>query len=79
MSRRKSTVQGTIGRNVRRRRAKLNLSQEELAAISGFHRTYIGAVERAERNITIATLAALAEALSTTMGWLLENKADVDD
>lgn len=49
--------------NVRSRRLRLGLSQEQLADLSGFHRTYIGSVERGERNITLSTLGALAAVL----------------
>lgn len=49
---------------VRDCRMKADMSQEELAVQSGLHRTYIGAVERGERNVGLATLEALATGLS---------------
>ena len=39
------------------------MSQESLAAEAGLHRTYVGAIERTERNVTLATIELLAEAL----------------
>lgn len=45
-------------------RLRLGLSQEEFADICGYHRTYIGSIERSERNITVLTLEALASALN---------------
>lgn len=75
MSRRKVDPLIVVARNLRRLRNSLELSQEQLADKSGFHRTYVGAIERAERNITIATLAALAEALNTTIIDLLDEKS----
>lgn len=56
-------LQANIAANVKTRRLHLGLSQEEFAEICGYHRTYIGSIERAERNITISTLEALAAAL----------------
>lgn len=56
-------LQKRVASNLRRSRLALNISQEQLADICGYHRTYIGAIERAERNITLNTLAALATAL----------------
>ena len=53
-----------VADNIKRRRLAKGLSQEELAELCGYHRTYIGAVERAERNITLSTLEAIAQALS---------------
>ena len=41
-----------FGQKVREERARLGLSQEELAGRAGVHRTYIGMIERAEKNIT---------------------------
>lgn len=53
----------TIAENIRLKRKDLGLSQEELADLCELHRTYIGAVERGERNITVNTLAKIAESL----------------
>ena len=47
------------------------LSQEELAARAGLHRTYIGSVERAERNISIDSMERLAEAIGLDVSDLL--------
>lgn len=59
--RRKATnLQEIFARNVLLHRKQLNISQEELAERCGYHRTYIGSVERAERNITLATIEAFA-------------------
>ena len=52
-----------LAANVRRIRLGLGLSQEELADRSGLHRTYVGAIERAERNVSVATVEALATGL----------------
>jgi len=60
-----------IADHVRSLRISKGWSQEELAARCGLHRTYIGAVERAERNITIGTLYKLAHALGCDAADLL--------
>ena len=60
-----------VAANVKARRLRLGLSQEELADVCGYHRTYIGSVERAERNVTLSTLAALAKALDVPVEQLL--------
>jgi transcriptional regulator with XRE-family HTH domain len=52
------------------RQAK-SLSQEQLADLCGLHRTYIGSVERAERNISIDNMERIAEALKTSLADLL--------
>lgn len=61
-----------IAAQVRRRRQALGLSQEEFAERCGLHRTYVGAIERAERNITIKAVVALANALGCSPEELLE-------
>ena len=50
--------------NVRKYRIERNLSQEKLAEIAGVHRTYIGSVERGERNITINVMEKICNALN---------------
>ncbi|MBU1016947.1 helix-turn-helix transcriptional regulator [Patescibacteria group bacterium] len=53
-----------FGNKVRKERAKLGLSQEKLATKAGVHRTYIGMIERAEKNITLENIEKVAKALS---------------
>jgi len=60
-----------FAKRVREERKKLDLSQEEFAAKSGFHRTYIGMIERAERNITLSNIEKLAKALKISISRLL--------
>jgi len=61
-----------FAKRVREERKKLKLSQEEFAAKAGFHRTYIGMIERAERNITLSNIEKLAKALSRSVSTLLK-------
>jgi len=67
-----------LATNVRGFRHAKKLSQEELANRCGLHRTYIGSVERGERNATLSTLETLAEALDVSVIELL-SKRDLDD
>jgi len=52
-----------FGNKVREERTKLGISQEELAARAGVHRTYIGMIERAEKNLTLANIDKVCKAL----------------
>ncbi len=62
-----------LSENIKNIRNDLNLSQEQLADKCGLHRTYVGAVERGERNITLSSLEAIASALSVSVPTLLTN------
>ena len=53
----------TFCRNLRDARRSLGLSQEELAAIAGLHRTYVGSIERGERNVSIDNIEILSAAV----------------
>ena len=60
-----------FGRRVRYFRKLRNLSQDELAELCGLHRTYIGSVERGERNITLLNADKIANALSVNLAELV--------
>lgn len=61
-----------LAENMRRERLKRGLSQEALADACGLHRTYIGSVERRERNISIDNVQRIAEALEMAPVDLLQ-------
>ena len=56
-----------FGQRVQELRKKRNLSQEKLADMAGVHRTYIGMVERAEKNITLRNIKKIAKALDVNI------------
>lgn len=60
-----------FGKKVREERLKKNISQEELAALAGVHRTYIGMIERAEKNITLVNIQKIAKALGISLEKLM--------
>jgi transcriptional regulator with XRE-family HTH domain len=66
-------LQIVVGRNIRRLRRERGLSQEDLADEIGVHRTYMGGVERGERNLTLRSLERLAERLGVSPLSLLED------
>jgi len=61
-----------FGANLRRLRLLRRLSQEKLAELSGLHRTYVGAVERGERNVALVNICNLASALRCSTAELLQ-------
>jgi transcriptional regulator with XRE-family HTH domain len=67
----KQSIRKILARNLRERRAELGLSQEGLADRAGLHRTYVGSVERAERNVSIDNIERLAAAVGLTVAELL--------
>lgn len=60
-----------FGKKVRHFRKLRNLSQDRLAELSELHRTYIGSVERGERNITLVNANKIAKALSVSLAELV--------
>ena len=56
-----------FGNRVREERLKKKLSQEELAHLAGVHRTYIGMIERAEKNITLINIEKISKALNISI------------
>ena len=73
MSARRNRLSGReiFAANLRRRRKDLGFSQEGFAAVCGLHRTYIGAVERAEKNISIDNMEVISVALKCSIADLL--------
>ena len=63
-----------LAENIRAHRHAQNLSQEAFADLCGLHRTYIGSIERAERNVTLSSLEILANTLGVTIPDLLVKK-----
>ena len=61
-----------FGNRIRQLRILENLSQEELSYKTGFHRTYIGMIERGERNISLTNIAIFAKAFNFTIDELLK-------
>ena len=62
-----------LGKEIRRRRQQRGLSQEAFADQVGLHRTYIGSIERGERNVSLENLSRLAEALGIRVSTLRES------
>ena len=65
-----SQLQGQFGDRVRELRQAAGVSQEELAHKVGVHRTYLGGIERGERNPSLKNIAAIAEALGVSLSRL---------
>lgn len=63
-----------FGRRIRELRQVAGLSQEELAARAGLHRTYVGAIERGERNLGLINIYAIADALGLPIESLFNGR-----
>lgn len=63
-----------FGNRIRELRNQSNLSQEQLSFKTGFHRTYIGMIERGERNISLTNIAVFAKVFGVTLDELLKFK-----
>lgn len=66
----KKNVLNVFGQTIRLLRTQKKISQEELAEICGFHRTYIGQIERGERNPSLKNIEVFAVAFELSLGEL---------
>ena len=73
MDKEQLTAQIAFGSKVRSIRKTLGISQESLADLSGLDRSYIGGVERGERNISLGNIDKIAQALDLSIKDLFEN------
>lgn len=67
-------VTQVFAENIKRLRLAKGISQEALADLAGLHRTYVGAVERGERNITLINANRMAEALGVKLSDCLKER-----
>jgi transcriptional regulator with XRE-family HTH domain len=66
-----SATRNKLALRIRQLRKETGLSQEQLADLCGLHRTYIGAIERAEQNVSIDNIGKIAKALKVKPSDLL--------
>lgn len=66
-------IQAEFGLRIRKARIAKNLSQERLGEIAGLHRTYIGMIERGEKNITITNVEKLSIALDLPLETIFKD------
>jgi transcriptional regulator with XRE-family HTH domain len=64
------SIQRQLGDRIRKLRVEKGWSQEDFAEVTGFHRTYVGAVERGEKNMTISTLQTVAKTFNVSLSVL---------
>ncbi len=67
-----SSIKKLIGQRIRNYRQQQELSQEKLAEMSGCHPTYIGQIERGEKNTTIESIEKITSALNISLSELFE-------
>ena len=73
-----SDIAKVIGQRIRNYRTAAGLSQEKLAELSGYHPTYIGQLERGEKNATIESIEKIASALNISLSKLFEQLGGQD-
>ncbi|KSV17373.1 DNA-binding protein [Dehalococcoides mccartyi] len=67
------TIEQRFGERIRDLRKKAGVSQEELADRASVHRTYLGGIERGERNPSLKNIYAIAQALKVSLSDLFKN------
>lgn len=68
----KSKILKQFGDKVKKLRKARGWTQEELAGTAGLHRTYIGSIERSERNVSLINIGRIAKALDVKVGSLIK-------
>ena len=74
-----SDITKILGKRIRNYRTAMGLSQEKLAELSGCHPTYIGQIERGEKNATIESIEKIATALNISLSKLFEELGAKED
>ena len=74
MSIESKSILDIFARNVKKRRNELGISQEKLEELSGLHRTYIGMIERSEKNIPLLNIQKISKALNVEISTLLKEE-----
>ncbi|EEH99449.1 hypothetical protein CSBG_03075 [Clostridium sp. 7_2_43FAA] len=68
-----------LGNRIRQERLKLNLTQEQLAEKVDLSTSYIGQIERGERNISLDTLVVICKSLGVTIDYLLQDSINIEE
>ncbi len=71
------TLNKHLGKVIRQHRLALGMSQDTFAAVAGLHRTYMGGVERGERNVSLSNLNKIALALKTPLSRLFQDAEEL--
>ena len=74
-----SDIAKILGQRIRNYRTSAGLSQEKLAELSGCHHTYIGQIERGEKNATIESIEKISSALGVSLSKLFEKLGSGED
>ena len=74
-----SDIAKILGQRIRNHRTAQGLSQEKLAELSGCHHTYIGQIERGEKNATIESIEKISAALNISLSKLFEKLGTKED